>query len=194
MARPFNLSVETLKYLSTPEPEEPTGNLLRGITLPTPDQRSTFFTAECFQREDESDDGDFYNEPRFVTHIDDKATEALTLFYTKTLPDDTDAHLDLCSSWVSFLPAAYSPSRCVGIGMNLKELEANKQLTEHKVQDLNKQPELGFDENSFDAVTNVVSIDYLNQPIKLMEETKRVLKPGEWRCAVFLIACSGLRL
>merc|ERR1712023_77989 len=113
MTRPFNLSMETLKYLSTPEPEDKTGNLLRGITLPTPDQRSTFFTAECFEREDESDDSDFYNEPRFVTHIDDKATEALTLFYTKTLPDSVGAHLDLCSSWVSFLPAAYSPARCV---------------------------------------------------------------------------------
>jgi len=31
---------------------------------------------------------------------------------------------------------------------------------------------------SFDAVTNVVSIDYLAAPIQVLQETRRVLQPG----------------
>ena len=92
-----------------------------------------------------------------MTHIDDKAIEGLTKYYSTALPKDATGHLDLCSSWVSFLPEGYAPARCVGLGMSAPELEANKQLTETTVQDLNTTPELPYDAASFDAVTNVVS-------------------------------------
>ena len=36
------------------------------------------FSAEDFQRYDESPDTFFYGQPRYVTHIDDKAIAALT--------------------------------------------------------------------------------------------------------------------
>ncbi len=36
------------------------------------------WSAEDFQRYDESSDGIFYSQPRFVTHIDDGAIGALT--------------------------------------------------------------------------------------------------------------------
>ena len=39
------------------------------------------------------------------------------------------SHLDVCSSWVSFLPEDYKPSVCVGLGMNEAELAANEQVS-----------------------------------------------------------------
>eukprot|EP00966_Prymnesium_polylepis_P204764 4743547-Prymnesium_polylepis.1 len=83
-----------------------------------------------------------YSRPIMLTHIDDEAVAALTKHYARTLPGTSSgsdlAHLDLCSSWVSFLPDEYKPARCVGLGMNAHELRANKQLTETAVFDLNK--------------------------------------------------------
>ena len=34
----------------------------------------------------------------------------------------------------------------------------------HQVADLNKNPKLPYDDNQFDFVTNVVSVDYLVRP------------------------------
>ena len=42
------------------------------------------FTREDFRRLDESDDKDFYTEPRFVYHIDDAAVAATASFYPTT--------------------------------------------------------------------------------------------------------------
>ena len=39
-------------------------------------------------------------------------------------------------------------------------------------------PTLPFADDSFDIVTNVVSIDYLTQPVEICKEVARVLKPG----------------
>jgi ubiquinone/menaquinone biosynthesis C-methylase UbiE len=67
----------------------------------------------------------------------------------------------------------------VGIGMNEEELAKNSQLYMHYVQDLNKNPRLTqFQDNSFDIVTNVVSVDYLVKPKEIFEEIHRVLRPG----------------
>merc|ERR1712176_901382 len=51
-------------------------------------------------------------------------------------------------------------------------------LTEWRVQDLNVDPKLPFPDNTFDAVTNAVSVDYLTQPLEVFREIRRVLKPG----------------
>jgi len=164
-----------LRYLSRAMPDAGVGsNLLAGVPLP----RDNFFTPQCFHRGDESDDSGFYKQPRFVTHIDDGAIGALTRHYEAVLPSKATAHLDVCSSWVSFLPDSYRPPRCVGLGMNQAELDRNQQLTETVVQDLNKNPKLPFEDESFDAVTNVVSIDYMTNPLELLAEYRRVLRPG----------------
>jgi SAM-dependent methyltransferase len=68
--------------------------------------------------------------------------------------------------------------RVVGLGMNEYELSKNPQLTEYKVRDLNEDPVLPFEDASFDKVTCVVSIDYLNKPLEIMKEIGRVLRPG----------------
>lgn len=63
-------------------------------------------------------------------------------------------------------------------GMNIFELKANDQLTDYKAKDLNIDYTLPYDDESFDVVTCVVSIDYLISPIEVLTEVKRVLRPG----------------
>ncbi|CAH2077573.1 unnamed protein product [Thlaspi arvense] len=139
------------------------------------------FKEEDFQRFDETSDSTFYESPRFVTHIDDPAIAALTKYYSKVLPQsDTPgvSILDMCSSWVSHYPAGYKQERIVGMGMNEEELKRNPVLTEYIVQDLNTNPKLPFEDNSFQVITNVVSVDYLTKPLVVFKEMNRILKPG----------------
>ena len=65
-----------------------------------------------------------------------------------------------------------------GMGMNAEELKANPILSEYTVQDLNKDAKLPFEDNSFDCITNTVSVDYLARPLEVFREMHRVLKPG----------------
>ena len=53
-----------------------------------------------FDREDETDDAQFYSMPRFVVHIDAETIAALTQVYREVLAPQ-GAILDLMSSWVS---------------------------------------------------------------------------------------------
>lgn len=139
------------------------------------------FSPEGFQRYDESSDSEFYSYPRFVTHIDDQAIAALQDYYQQVLPPSGTpgtAILDMCSSWISHYPKGYKADRIAGTGMNEEELRRNKILTDYTVRDLNADPRLPYDNNTFDVVTNAVSIDYLNKPLEIMKEVNRVLKPG----------------
>ncbi|KAJ4825452.1 hypothetical protein Tsubulata_010613 [Turnera subulata] len=139
------------------------------------------FKEEDFQRFDESPDSQFYESPRFVTHIDDPAISALTKYYSEVFPPSNTpgiSILDMCSSWVSHFPKGYKQDRVVGLGMNEEELKRNPVLTEYIVQDLNVNPKLPFEDNSFDVITNVVSVDYLTKPLDIFKEMSRILKPG----------------
>lgn len=155
------------------------------------------YTAADLNRIDNSDDSKFYDDPRLVTHIDDMAIQSLSDFYresfeeiaftkgeeTERVPKTIDV-LDLCSSWISHLPAVESDSSfrygtVVGYGMNQKELDENPQLTGNVVQDLNLDPKLSsLEDESFDFVTMTVSIDYLIKPLEVVQEIQRVLKPN----------------
>lgn len=139
------------------------------------------FKEEDFQRFDESPDSQFYEMPRFVTHIDDAAIAALTKYYSKVFPPSNTpgvSLLDMCSSWVSHFPAGFKQDRIVGLGLNEEELKRNPVLTEYIVQDLNLNPVLPFEDNSFDVITNVVSVDYLSKPLDVFKEMCRILKPS----------------
>ncbi|KAB1209310.1 hypothetical protein CJ030_MR6G009327 [Morella rubra] len=129
------------------------------------------FKEEDFQRFDESPDPVFYESPRFVTHIDDPAIAALTKYYSKVFPPSN-------TPGVSHFPAGYKQDRIVGLGMNEEELKRNPVLTEYAVQDLNVKPKLPFEDDSFDIITNVVSVDYLTKPLDVFKEMRRILKPG----------------
>lgn len=130
-----------------------------------------------FQRMDESDDALFYAQPRLVTHIDDATIAQLRDFYAELLPQGSDL-LDLMSSWVSHLPEHKRFGRTAGVGMNADELRANPRLSEWVVQDLNAQPELPYQDASFDAVLNAVSVQYLTRPLAVFASIARVLRPG----------------
>ncbi len=132
---------------------------------------------ELFRRQDESADGEFYAIPRFVTHIDLETIDALTQVYRERLPTRGRV-LDLMSSWVSHLPPEVAYERVSGLGMNLAELQANRRLTDLVVHDLNAEPELPYPDESFDAVTNAVSVQYLTRPIEVFASVARVLRPG----------------
>jgi len=135
------------------------------------------YTEQDFERMDTSADILFYSAPRFVTHVDDGAIASITRYYRDVLPENADL-LDICSSWVSHLPPELPLGRVVGLGMNARELEANKRLTEFVQADLNASPKLPFDDDSFDVCCNVVSVDYLCRPKEVFEEMHRVLRPG----------------
>lgn len=147
------------------------------------------FTDADFQRQDETNDGLFYSMPRFCYHVDDKAVESLTKYYATAFREfDKPSVLDLCASHVSHFPsdvAEYTGKR-VALGMNEEELKENTQVDSYVVKDLNSDPTLPFEDNSFDIVTNAVSIDYLNKPLEICKEVARVLKPGG--CAMFALS------
>ncbi len=131
---------------------------------------------EAFLRQDESPDELFYSLPRFVTHIDEGAIAAVTQLYREYFPPDS-AILDLMSSWVSHLPEEVQYQRVVGLGMNREELAANPRLSEFVVQNLNVNPILPFKDSEFDGAGICVSIDYLTNPVAVLREVGRVLKP-----------------
>ncbi|HVF01297.1 MAG TPA: methyltransferase domain-containing protein [Rubrobacteraceae bacterium] len=130
-----------------------------------------------FRRNDEMPDEEFYRTPRLVTHIDDRAIAAVTQLYLELFPPG-GAILDLMSSWVSHLPPEVEYTRVVGLGMNEVELRRNPRLDSYAVQNLNRTPDLPFDEAEFDGVGICVSIDYLTRPVEVLREVGRVLKVG----------------
>jgi SAM-dependent methyltransferase len=132
--------------------------------------------SDFFDRQDPSDDGDFYAAPRFVTHIDGGAISAVRALYDQLAVPDGRV-LDLMGSWVSHLSRRPTGGLVV-LGMNAAELAANPLAETHVLADLNREPELPFTDASFDAVTCCVSIDYLTQPVTVLAEVARVLRPG----------------
>lgn len=144
------------------------------------------FPPGSFDRIDEGDDSAFYAPPRLVTHIDEGAIAALTACYAELLPP-RGAVLDLMSSWVSHLPAELELAECVGHGMNEAELSANPRLTRWFVQDLNCDPALPLGDAQFDAALCCVSVQYMQRPVEVFAEVRRVLRPG----APFVVSFSN---
>ncbi len=142
-----------------------------------PDRHFNLASHSNWNRVDESSDKYFYNDPRLVVHVDDNFIASLGRFFQEHLPEGARI-LDLMSSYKSHLPADYRPGYVVGHGMNEVELQANRQLNEYFLQDLNREWRLPFQDNSFDAVLNTVSVQYLQHPLELFREAGRVLKPG----------------
>lgn len=163
-------------------------------------RHTTFpYTGRDFLRADESDDDDFYAQPRFVTHIDDHAIAVLKTYYAQNLPKQGRI-LDLCSSWVSHFPpeleeiAGASTRKgdesnkevtlsnggleVVGAGMNEKELKANMILRRFILQNLNKEPTLPSSLGALDATTCVVSIDYLIRPVEVLSSIYNLTQEG----------------
>jgi SAM-dependent methyltransferase len=126
---------------------------------------------------DPSDDTQFYDVPRFVTHVDDAFIQRLTELYRQRLQPNSRI-LDLMGSWVSHLPEEMAFEHVEGHGLNAEELARNPRLNHYFVQNLNKNQLLPLEEQSFDAVVSCVSVQYLQQPEAVFAEIYRVLKPN----------------
>jgi len=144
------------------------------------------FPDAYFRRHDESDDSNFYVYPRKVVHIDDGAIAKLRETYSDLLPKN-GIILDLMSSWRSHYPDDLNPTRVDALGMNANEMVENPQLDNHIVHNLNRNPILPYDNDTYDAVTCAVSVQYLTNPIKVFAEVNRVLVQG----GVFVVSFSN---
>ncbi|HEU4841787.1 MAG TPA: methyltransferase domain-containing protein [Ilumatobacteraceae bacterium] len=132
------------------------------------------FGTGFFERYDEASDAVFYAPPRLVTHLDDAAVAEVGRLYADL--GLTGEVLDLMSSWVSHF--AEPPARLTVLGMNELELARNPAASARVVHDLNVDPRLPFADDSFDAVTCCVSVDYLVRPVEVFTDVRRVLRPG----------------
>ncbi|WP_428486868.1 class I SAM-dependent methyltransferase [Rhodopila sp.] len=142
--------------------------------------------AAAFDKADSSPDAAFYEQPRFVTHIDDGAIAAVTETYRALLPPN-GVLLDLMSSWVSHLPPEVAYASVIGHGMNAEELAANPRFSRWFVQDLNADPTLSLDDAAFDGACLCVSVQYLQRPVEVFQQVARVLKRG----APFIVSFSN---
>jgi hypothetical protein len=131
----------------------------------------------AFTKIDAEEDELFYEPPRLVCHIDDGAIAALTEFYRGVLPAG-GVLLDLMSSWVSHLPPEIAYAEVIGHGMNASELAANPRLSRWFVQNLNRDTTLPLADASVDAAIICVSVQYLQQPVAVLRDVVRVLRPG----------------
>ena len=132
------------------------------------------FPPGFFDRADPTADAGFYAFERLVTHIDDAAIATVGDLYDEL--GLTGTVLDLMGSWVSHFHTA--PAHLTVLGMNAGELAANPQAAATVVHDLNADPHVPFDADSFDAAVCCVSVDYLTRPIEVLADLARVLRPG----------------
>jgi SAM-dependent methyltransferase len=178
-------SIDSGKADVSTEPIGKVTQLLEWSGMETQMQTPTDFSApDAFARDDETPDGEFYAQPRKITHVDAVCARRIQALYRTVLPENARV-LDLMASWRSHLPDTVPPA--VGLGMSTEEMADNPQLAERIVHDLNADPKLPFADASFDAVVCTVSFEYLTQPEKIVAEAKRVLKPG----GMFVVSLSN---
>ncbi len=155
-----------------------------GLYAPDPVVATEFYRTYPFERVDTNPDPLFYVMPRMVHHIDEVTQQQLRDLYARFLQPGMRV-LDVMSSWVSHLPED-ADCQLDAIGMNQEELDANPRLSLRKVQDLNAQPQLPFDDASYDLVLCSLSVEYLTDPLAVFAEVQRVMKPG----AIFICSFS----
>ncbi len=140
---------------------------------------------EAYTRLDEKDDAIFYRKPRMIEHLDSLALSTIETLIGVLGQYENPEILDLMASFNSHLPEDLNPSGVTGLGMNLEELEKNQALSERVIHDLNRNPKLPFENQRFDIVLNVSSIQYVRDPVELFREVGRVLKPGGLFLVIF---------
>lgn len=126
---------------------------------------------------DPTSDTLFYDIPRFVTHVDEGFIQQLTNLYRERLSPGSRI-FDMMSSWISHLPEDVAFEWVEGHGLNAAELARNPRLNHYFVQNLNENDRLPLEDQSFDAVLNAVSVQYLQYPEAVFAEMHRILKPG----------------
>ena len=133
------------------------------------------FSPEFFEREDESNDSLFYSEPRLLVHIDEQAIAAVSKLLLDLISPGSVV-LDLMSSWRTHWPQGHPKERMVGLGLNAAEMQANPDLDEYVIHNVNEEPVLPFGDETFDAVVITVSVQYLKRPVETFQQVNRILK------------------
>ena len=146
------------------------------MQAPLPDADTDFLSGTPFARSDENADAHFYARERLVNHLDDVTRADITAHYRRVLQPDMRV-LDLMASWNSHLPEEL-PLHVTGLGMNESELGHNVRLNERTLHDLNQHAVLPFADEQFDAALCALSIEYLIDPLAVLRQVGRVLKPG----------------
>ncbi len=123
---------------------------------------------------DESDDQEFYSDPKFVYHLDSNFRQYLTKIYKNEIRKNSTI-LDLMSSWDSYLPKEQKYQKVLGHGLNKKELEKNKSLDSFWIQNFNLNQEIPLKSDSIDYCLMVAAWQYLQYPEKLTNEISRIL-------------------
>ena len=131
-----------------------------------------------YQREklDETDDSEFYAQPRFVYHLDSNFRKYLTKLYKDEIERDS-VILDLMSSWDSYLPLKNNYKKVIGHGLNKEELKKNKAFEEYWIQNFNSNQKIPLENKSIDYCLMVAAWQYLQYPEFLVEEIARILSP-----------------
>jgi SAM-dependent methyltransferase len=140
---------------------------------------------EMFSRIDDTDDGIFYATDRFVSHIDSLALSTVEDLIGSLVVEQNPVILDLMAGWDSHIPGPLRTSKVVGLGLNSNELAKNRTLSQRVLHDLNRNPTLPFEDQTFDAVINTVSVDYMTKPLEVFREVARILRPGGLFLVIF---------
>lgn len=147
-----------------------------GMQVPPAAAAPCYFPPGALTRRDEASDLAFYARPRRVQHLDARCRAAIAGLHGRLLRPGARV-LDLMASHDSHLPPTLELESC-GLGLNGDELAANPHLAARVVQDLNANPALPWGASGFDAAICTASIEYLTRPHQIVEEVRRVLKPG----------------
>ena len=123
---------------------------------------------------DESNDEEFYSEPKFVYHLDSNFRQYLSQVYKDEI-DEYSTVLDLMSSWDSYLPKDNTYKKVIGHGLNKKELERNNILDSFWVQNFNLNQDIRLENGSIDYCLMVAAWQYLQYPENLTKEISRIL-------------------
>ncbi len=125
---------------------------------------------------DETDDSNFYSQPRFVYHLDSNFRNYLTKIYKAEIAQNT-VILDLMSSWDSYLPASCNYKKVIGHGLNEEELKKNKVIEQYWIQNFNLNQKIPLGDKSIDYCLMVAAWQYLQYPESLVKEILRILNP-----------------
>ena len=123
---------------------------------------------------DESNDEEFYSDPKFVYHLDANFRNYLSSVYKNEINDNSTV-LDLMSSWVSYLPLEKKYKKVIGHGLNKEELERNKTLNSFWVQNFNLSQKIPLETGSVDYCLMVAAWQYLQYPENITNEVSRIL-------------------
>ena len=123
---------------------------------------------------DESNDEEFYSNPKFVYHLDANFRHYLTGIYENEIAEYSNV-LDLMSSWDSYLPQQKKYKKVIGHGLNKQELKKNKILDSYWVQNFNLNQDIPLESGSIDYCLMVAAWQYLQYPENLTREIARIL-------------------